>query len=140
MLTKAIVEEATSSYAARIRIPIYHQIESSPYATPLPDLPLAAICSPPGITMALRKGDIVFVDFELDSLDKPIIVGCLSRENSSSSCNIDAQSLNVKVDCNLPGDTSFGAQKDLDDINQENVFIEIAEGGGPGSDIVFYTD
>lgn len=140
MLTKAIIEEVIDTYSAKVRIPIYHQIEPSPFATNIKDLPIASICVLPGTSMALRKNDVVFVDFEMDQVERPVIIGCLSREDSSSSCNINAQSLKVEVDCTLPGDTSFGEAKDLADINQENIFVEVAQAGGGESDIEFYTD
>ncbi len=140
MLAKAIVEKVINEYSAKVRIPIYHQIDSSPFATTYENLPTATICSIPGIKYALRKGDVVFVDFEMDQIENPVIIGCLSTFNSKSSCDIQAQSISVAVNATLPQDTSFGEQADIDNINKENAISEIIDTGvSPESDIEFYT-
>lgn len=127
MLCKGIIDKVIDPYSARVRIPIYHQIESSPFATKSEDLPIASICTVPGIEMALKAGDIVYVDFELDQREDPVIVGCLSRKDSTSSSNISTQSIKVDVDYSLPGDL----------FTQQTIYYE---GGGGDSDIGFIFD
>ena len=51
-------------------------------------------------------GDIVFVAFEENSLDKPVIIGLLyANDNINSTCDISAQSLVATVNSKLPEDT-----------------------------------
>jgi len=137
MLCKGIVDKVIDAYSARVRIPIYHQIESSPFATPEKDLPIAAICVMPGVEMALKRGDIVFVDFEMDLLEHPIIIGCLSRQDSKSSSNIKAQSLSVEVNCELPDDTRLSKEEQQRQTNFYNVVNEVTI---PSLDVEFLTD
>ena len=105
MLCKGIVDKVIDPYSARVRIPIYHQIEGAPFATEAENLPIASICVMPGMEMALKRGDIVYVDFEMDERENPIIMGCLSRPDMTSSSSISTQSLKVFVNCDLPVDT-----------------------------------
>lgn len=126
MICKAIVDEVISPFQVRVRIPIYHKIESSPYATPRSNLPIASVCVLPGAEVAFKRGDVVFVGFELDELDNPIILGVLSRENVPSSSNIKALSLKVDVNCDLP---DVDKQKQ---INAENALDTTLESPGGG--------
>ena len=132
MLCKAIVEQVLSIHEARVRIPIYHQIASSPFATLTEDLPIATISTIPGISYALHAGDIVYVDFELDQRENPVIVGVLSRDDSPSSSNIEAQSLKVDVNCDLPenvfADIDSKYANVLDTIN-DNLIVGVAKFG-----------
>lgn len=144
MLCKAIIDKVIDPYSARVRIPIYHQIESSPFATKSEDLPIASICSMPGVEMALKAGDVVYVDFELDHREDPVIVGILSRSNSTSSSNIKAQSLQVDINCNLPDEiylTKEGTNKSVNfDAAIEQMMAYEGGGGGGDFDIGFVFD
>ena len=108
MIAKAIVVEVINEYNAKIRIPIFDKIEGSAFATTNDNLRVATICCPPGCKYALKKDDVVFVGFELDNLDNPIILGMLSVDSMQSSININSQSLKVNVNCELPNDTKLG--------------------------------
>ena len=125
MLCKGIIDKVISPYEARVRIPIYHQIPNSPFATNSEDLPIASISVMPGIEMALKAGDVVYIDFELDQRENPVIIGCLSRPNSKSSSNINVQSLKVDVNCELPKDTLLADETKT--INIEGAINEVLE-------------
>lgn len=107
MLAKAIVVKIIDEHNVKVRIPVFDKIQGSAFAAADEDLRIACICCPPGVKFALRTGDIVFVDFELDNLTKPVIMGMLSRDNMLSSCDIEAQSLDVVVNAELPQDVKI---------------------------------
>lgn len=108
MVTKAVVVEVIDIYKARIRIPIYNQIEGAAAATPNDQLYIATISTSLGIKPAIKANDVVFVTFEDNQLQQPIIIGALAREEDTSSSNIHAQTLEVNVAASLPIDTTIG--------------------------------
>lgn len=86
MIQKAIIEEIVANgYQARVRIPRYNKASSSPTATDKQDLAIATICTYPGIHPSYQIGDIVFLGFENDEVNQPVILGLLYRENMGSS-------------------------------------------------------
>lgn len=86
MIQKAIIEEIIQGgYQARVRIPRYNKAASSPTATDTGDLAIATICTFPGIHPSYQIGDIVFVGFENEEINQPVILGLLYRENMGSS-------------------------------------------------------
>lgn len=86
MIQKAIIEELLyDGYQARIRIPRYNKIASSPTATDVQDLAIAIICTLPGVHPAYQIGDIVLVAFENERINQPVILGLLYRANMGES-------------------------------------------------------
>lgn len=86
MIQKAIIEELLyDGYQARIRIPRYNKIASSPTATDVQDLAIAIICTLPGVHPAYQVGDIVIVAFENEKINQPVILGLLYRANMGES-------------------------------------------------------
>lgn len=108
MVTKAVVVEVIDIYRARVRIPIYNQIEGAAAATPNDQLYIATISTSLGIRPAIKVDDVVFVAFEDNQLQQPIIIGALAREEDNTSSNIHAQTLDVDVMASLPLDTTIG--------------------------------
>ena len=104
MVTKAIVEEVIDPYSARVRIPIFHKIGASSFATINNELPIAPICAMPGSTFTLKPGSIVYVAFELGKPERPVIMGVLSRPEESASSDLSVGSLKVDLECTLPDD------------------------------------
>lgn len=125
MLCKGIVDKVIDPYSARVRIPIYHKIAGSPFATPSENLPIASICVMPGVEMALKEGDIVFLEFELGHRDNPVIMGCLSRNQAKSSSNISTQSLKVAVNCELPLDIKYPDTTQIKTDNNQDIIDNI---------------
>ena len=103
MLTKAIIVKNINEYSSKVRIPIYHKAASASNAILDEDLPIAYYCMPPGITPAFKEGEVVWVEFELNQPEDPVIIGVLCRQDSESSSNIYAQSLTVDVSANIAG-------------------------------------
>lgn len=86
MIQKAIIEEIIQGgYQARVRIPRYNKAASSPTATDTGDLAIATICTFPGVHPSYQLGDIVFVGFENEEINQPVILGLLYRENMGNS-------------------------------------------------------
>ena len=117
MIQKAIIEEIVANgYQARVRIPRYNKASSSPTATDKQDLAIATICTYPGIHPSYQIGDIVFVGFENDRVNQPVILGLLYRENMGSSTS-------DMVDVLLPTDqlgsinNTYELSANLSDIN-----------------------
>lgn len=109
MITKAIISELVSKYQVRVRIPIYDKAESSSTATPNDQLSIATICVQPGIFPNYRVGDVVWVDFEMDILSQPIVMGLLYREGISSTLpDVSANIVTAKSGATLPAGTSIG--------------------------------
>jgi len=112
MILRAIIEEIVDDgLRARVRIPRYNKSADSPTATPFDELYIAPICCAPGLKPALVVGDIVFVSFEDDEIDQPVIIGTLFREGSESLTDVSATSSKIEVNCELPRDTTIGDVK-----------------------------
>lgn len=117
MIQKAIIEEIVyGGYQARVRIPRYNKAASSPTATDTADLAIATICTFPGVHPSYQIGDIVFVGFENDRINQPVILGLLYRENMGSS-------MSDMVDVLLPSEqlssvnNNYELSGNLSDIN-----------------------
>ena len=109
MICKAIVETKLSDYKLKVRIPVFHKHEESVGCTATLDVPEATICTTAGIYPSLSIGDVVFVCFEDDNVDKPVIVGVLYSNNCKNiKSDISANSLEVLVNATLPDDTTIG--------------------------------
>jgi len=72
-----------------VRIPIIHGVEGSPQCTPDDLLPSASVCGIPGFTNTVQKGDIVFVVFENDEYNSPVIMGQLITNTNAYDVNSD---------------------------------------------------
>lgn len=110
MITKGIVEELISPYAARVRIPILDNVTNTSYGTRTEDLPIATICSLPNCTLNPQVGDIVFVAFEYNAIDKVVILGYLSAaalNDTLSDANFG--NIDVSYSARLPEDTTIGS-------------------------------
>ena len=109
MVCKAIIESKLTKYKVKVRIPSLHNGTTSIGAVATQGVPVATIAVPPGVYPSLKVGDIVFVAFEDDNIDKPVVLSCLFNDNCYNISN-DAihDSLEVKVNAKLPKDTQIG--------------------------------
>ena len=108
-MTRAIIEEIVDRYHVRVRIPEYNGLQGRDRGTPTSELGVATICCPPGHVPNYRVGDIVFVSYERGNIAMPVVLGLISGANSHyTSSDINADSLNININCNLPKDTSIG--------------------------------
>lgn len=99
MVTKALVLDASNPSSIGIRVPVLDNIET--YAT---------ISSMPNCELNLSPGDIVYIAFEDNSIDTPVIIGSLnSVENDFiRSASLKLLSIDVEQKANLPLNTSIG--------------------------------
>ncbi len=72
----------------------------------------ALLCNQPGIYRGYKEGDCVFISFENDKLDVPIILGKLFVDINDSDDGTAiyhvVNELNVTSKINLPSDTRIG--------------------------------
>lgn len=141
MITKGIITELVSKYQARVRIPIYDKAETSATATPNKFLSVATMCIQPGILPNYQVGDVVYVDFEMDIISQPIIMGLLFREGMNDSYpDIFANNIAASHSAVLPTDTNIGivspnnilALQDVNGSIQEQ--LNINKGKGPSTE------
>lgn len=108
-MVKGIIETIESPYLYKVRIPIYHKVPNTPAFTPVEDLPIATVCTSPGVSPVYIVGDIVWIDFENDEIGMPVITGLLYREEqTNATSNINCSTLVVENDTTLSSDTSIG--------------------------------
>ena len=114
MVTKAIVENIIDNSHITVRIPVLDRIENSSTGTPLNSCQTASVCSLPNIEYNFNIGDIVFVDFEDNNMDSPVILGYLYGVNNSK---IDGNVLSLLVDsCSKLSDNVSIGEVSKDDI------------------------
>ena len=115
-MTRGIVEKVIDKYTILVRLPLYDKGPNAADAVPTESLPAAVICSPPRLSYNIMVGDIVFVSFEDNNRNKPVIVGYLYREalTESQYSDIILGNLEVKNQANLPRDTSIGDISNLE--------------------------
>lgn len=118
-MTRAIIEQIVDTSHAKIRIPEYNGAYADADSTPTAELDTAVICQQPGTTPLYKKGDIVFVDFERDNIEMPVILGLIQGANSTyTATDTETDSLNVRVNCVLPLATDIGevSSKDIQQL------------------------
>lgn len=115
MIYRAFIQEVISAHSARVRIPFIHGVSSSHQFTPDAELPIATVCTLPGLTIHLTLGEVVIVSFENNDFNKPIILGILSRSVSESTTS-DAllSTIEIKNAALLPSKTQIGDVNELE--------------------------
>lgn len=115
MITKAIIEEVIDCYSVRVRIPLYNKLDGVQSATPKDELSIAPICSIPNCKISFNKGDIVFVSFEEDLIEQPVVIGHLLKENMGNTFfEITTSEIEVKNSAVLPSNTTIGEVSSLE--------------------------
>jgi hypothetical protein len=109
MVCKAIIDAKLTNYKLRVRIPSLHSGVDSIGAVGTESIPIATVSIAAGIYPALKVGDVVFVTFEDDNPDKPVIVGLLYSDKCKTTLpDIVTTSLEVITNAKLPQDTQIG--------------------------------
>ena len=109
MITKGIIEEITTPYSVKVRLPIFDRLQDSKNATPTSSLNDAIICSLPNSNNHLTLGDIVIVGFEDNDMSKPIILGHLYKETlSETKIDLDLRKLSTDSTTKLYEQTYIG--------------------------------
>ena len=108
MITKALIQSINAAgNRCIVRMPLFETA-----ANPMPVVAEALVNIAPGIFNNLAVGDIVFVGFEENALDKPVILGKLFRgatsENDIRGGGGVFDTLKVNTSITLPASTAFG--------------------------------
>lgn len=107
MITKAIIQSINSAgNRCVVRMPLFESASSSG-----PVEATALVSIPPGVFNNIEVGDVVFVGFEENALEKPIIIGKLFR-GSTTENNVRGgagifDTLKAKSAATLPSSTLF---------------------------------
>lgn len=130
-MVKGIISKVENKYSYRVRIPLYHKAKNTPGCVPDDQLPYATVCTPPGIFPLYQENDVVWIDFENNELDVPVILGLLYKESGSKAISdINCQSINVEVETTLPKETSIGkVSKDIQSLPQIIDKLDNIQGG-----------
>ena len=118
MITKAIIKETNKigSNKFKVYIPLLRNANDEE-ADAIFD---ATLCYTSGILYTLNVDDVVFVAFEDNLVEKPIILGKLfqgeNKDNANAHLNI--KTLNVTDKCILPNNTLI-ANKNMNSIINE---------------------
>lgn len=119
MITKAIVKNVDyTGNKCLVRIPLFESASSTSQVEVT-----ALINIPPGIFNNLYPGDIVFVGFEENAIEKPIILGKLYRgpdfEINARGGNGNFDHLKVFTSASIPSSTLFVYPAELEEIYKE---------------------
>lgn len=83
-----------------------------------------SICYNPGNLKGYKVGDIVYVGFENNQIDKPVVLGKLYKGEEEASNYSLANSLKVTENATLPYNTTIG---NLDFSEIKSIFNEIMQ-------------
>lgn len=109
MITRGIVEEVIDRYKVRVRLPLLDGVDGGNSRKTKDELRTMVICTLPRVDLNLQVKDIVFVAFEDYDETNAVVLGCLFRENASSTlASINAANLYVEGGAELPRCTSIG--------------------------------
>lgn len=113
MIVKGIIE-STFKNQAKVRIPIFDKVFSASLGTEYNNLSEATMCVPPKFDMNIKQGDTVYILFEDNNRQKPIIIGFV-KNDENSFCNSETIDLHIENSANLPDNVSIG------DVNKDNI-------------------
>ncbi len=109
MVTKGIVEEIVSANEVKVRMPVYDKIASNGTGTGSDNEAIASICCFPNVDISINVGDIVYLGFEDNNRQKPIVLGYLNGSfDSNRYTSVSLSSLKVNNRVQFPIDTSIG--------------------------------
>ena len=111
MITRGIIEEPVNSFTYKVRIPIFDRVESASQHTSKKNLLTATASINKGCNNQFQIGDVVFIAFENNALEQPVIIGHLYREAllaDKLGPIIDARNLTVNGNTILSKSTKIG--------------------------------
>lgn len=115
MISRAFVEAVVDETHVKVRIPRINKVEGAVGATPVNELGIGVVCSPPGYSPRLRRGDTVLVAYEDDDNGSPVVLGLLFNPNSQTVGDAKLDSVEINVSTKLPKNTTIG------DVKEENI-------------------
>ena len=119
MITKAQIVKIISNKEVVVRIPIYNKMEGVAGATPNSELCHAFICYPSGVIPNYEIEDVVFVSFEDNYLDKPVVLGKLKKSTTKKESN-SKPNVNC-VDLSADGNTKLSKETTIGEIKYTNI-------------------
>lgn len=109
MITRGIVEEIVDKYNVKVRLPLLDGATKGSTRKTTSELRTMVICTLPRVDLNLQVGDVVFVAFEDRTETRAVILGCLFRENpTSTKASIQASTIRVENGATLPLYTQIG--------------------------------
>lgn len=109
MITRGIVEEVVDKYNVRVRLPLLDGVAKGSTRKTTNELRAMVICTLPRVDLNLQVGDVVFVAFEDRTETRAVVLGCLFRENPTSTmASIQASTIRVENGATLPICTQIG--------------------------------
>lgn len=107
MIVKGIVESVISKTELKVRIPFLNGAREQVDSATTDELPSASVCQIPNVDFEISIGDIVWIEFENNRWESPVIIGFL---NNSPKTTVDytAKNINVSQSATLPTDTRIG--------------------------------
>lgn len=115
MIVRGFVEAIVDDTHVKVRVPKVNKMEGAVGATPTAELAIGVVCTPPGYSPRLRRGDAVIIGYENDDESSPVVLGLLFTLNNDTTANVKVDSLKVKVDTNLSENTTIG------NVSKENI-------------------
>ena len=117
MIVRGIVESKFKNQA-KVRIPVFDKVYTAALGVDYDSLSTAAICVPPKFKMDIKSGDLVYVLFEENNKQKPVIIGYMFNENNSTS------SANV-LDLSAETSVVFSENTSIGDVTNDSIkFLE----------------
>lgn len=109
MVTRGIIEKIVDTTHVKVRVPRINKSAGAVGATPTENLPIACIASVPGIIPYYNVSDVVYVDYENDNTDSPVVIGLISSAiTNNGRSDIFSSSIQVDASAILPTDTNIG--------------------------------
>ena len=66
MIVRGFVEAIVDDTHVKVRVPKVNKMEGAVGATPTAELAIGVVCTPPGYSPRLRRGDAVIIGYEND--------------------------------------------------------------------------
>lgn len=82
MIVKAIIESKISKNKYKVRVPILDKIKGASLGSD--NLSIADICLSVNSDLNFNINDVVYLNYENNDKSKPVIIGCLSKNNKSN--------------------------------------------------------
>lgn len=122
MITKAIVKETNKigTNKFKVYIPLLRNANDEERDA----IYDATLCYTAGIMYTLKVNDVVFVDFEDNLMEKPVILGKLYRGDTedNSDVQLKVKTINITEKCSLPENTT------ISNVNLKDMVKEIEKG------------
>lgn len=122
MITKAIVKETNKigSNIFKVYIPLLRNANDEEKDAIFD----ATLCYTTGVMYTLKVNDVVFVGFEDNLMEKPVILGKLYKGDTedNSSVQLKVKTIDITEKCSLPENTNIG------NVNLKDMVKEIEKG------------